>query len=71
MHRMTSRSTLYGVVEAILVNQGTSFSVLIPDLLDEGKSFDEATEVLRERTGVPMSSRTVRRWVNDLNERAA
>jgi hypothetical protein len=59
---MSARSTLYGVVESILENQGTSFSVLVPDRLDEGKGYEEITDELRERTGVPISSRTVRRW---------
>lgn len=59
---MPAQSTLYGVVESILANQGTSFTVLVPDLLDEGKGYEEITVLLRERTGVPMSSRTVRRW---------
>lgn len=62
MHRMTARSTLYGVVESILESKGTSFTVLVPDLLDEGKGYEEITEQLRDMTGVPVSSRTVRRW---------
>lgn len=60
---MTKNSTLYAVVEAQLNQQGTSFTVLVPDLLDEGKSYEDVTYELRSRTSVPLSSRTVRRWM--------
>jgi transposase-like protein len=60
---MAKNSTLYEVVESILENQGTSFSVFVPDLLDEGLSYEDVTYRLRERTNVQLSSRTIRRWV--------
>lgn len=63
---MAIRSTVYQVVETQLNEQGTSVEVLVPDLLDSGHSYEQVTDVLRERTHVPLSSRTVRRWVEKL-----
>jgi hypothetical protein len=63
LHGMAKNSTLYEVVEAQLNQQGISFSVLVTDLLDEGQSYEDVTFKLRELTAVPLSSRTVRRWM--------
>ena len=67
---MAARSTLYEVVEAQLNNQGTSFAVLVPDLLDEGKSYQDVTYEIRDRTAVPIHEATVRRWVKKLGDAA-
>jgi hypothetical protein len=68
---MTTNSTPYKMVESALENQGTSLTILLPDLLDEGQSFDDITLALHERTGVPISSRTVRRWAKRVRKAAA
>lgn len=60
---MQPRSTLFAVVEAHLNDQGTSFGVLVPDLLDEGMSFHDVTYEIRQRTNVPIHEATVRRWL--------
>jgi len=67
---MNTRSTLYGVVEALLNEQGTSFDVLAPDMLEDGNSYEDITYAIRERTSVPISSRTVRRWAERLGDAA-
>ena len=67
---MASRSTVYRMVEAQLNEQGTSFEVLVPDLLDEGTSYQDITFLIRERTSVPIHEATVRRWVKKLEAAA-
>lgn len=67
---MAPRSTLYEVVEAQLNDQGTSFEVLVPDLLEEGKSFQDITFEIRTRTSVPIHEATVRRWLKKIEAAA-
>jgi len=71
MHAMTERSTLYKMVESALENQGTSLTALLLGLLDDGESFDDITGLIRDRTGVPVSSRTVRRWAERVTKEVA
>jgi len=75
MTAMTStaqpRSTLYRVADDLLGDQGTSLEVLILDGIDEGKSYDDLTFEIRERTKVPVSSRTVRRWAESVSKAAS
>jgi len=65
------RSTLYRVADDLLGDQGTSLEVLILDGIDEGKSYDDLTFEIRERTKVPVSSRTVRRWAESVSKAAS
>jgi len=63
---MAPKSTVYRMVEAALEDQGTTFSTLFPQLIEQGKSYTDITIEIRERTSVPLHEATIRRWAKSL-----
>lgn len=66
MSKRHSISTLRKVVDASLAERDIDFAGFARDALEHGMSIEDLTFKVRDMTSVPVSSATVRRWVQGL-----
>ena len=65
---MRQKSTLRRVVDQQLQLRHTSLAELVHDELEAGGTINTAAAYVANLTGVPVSYRTVYRWVADLEK---
>jgi hypothetical protein len=63
---MRKSSTLRILVEQELRRRDTTFVEFLHSSLDSGHTINTAAAELARLTGIPLSTRTVYRWVEDL-----
>lgn len=63
--KSSRRTTLRKLVDARLTAEKTSLVAFVESGIEAGNSYEDLTFELRQKTGIPISSRTLRRWIEN------